>query len=169
MVADILYEDLFLIISDKFTNSMRLEILRPAHLDSLTPQFDFECYSLLSFIITYTFQREFVCIDEEMTKIILDMFHVRLCDNIDIHYPSSEFPEILKARYAEYYPIMKEDIECIKLKDGLIFRGISAAFFSHISADKVKSKESLLFGFTMSEIYKLIIDNYQKIKKYKIA
>ena len=48
-VADILYEDVFLVLSDKFTNDLRLKLVRPGNSESLSQQFILECYSLISF------------------------------------------------------------------------------------------------------------------------
>jgi len=170
-VADILYEDVFLVLSDKFTNDLRLKLVRPGNSESLSQQFILECYSLISFIITFTFQRRFIDTGQEKCKKILDMFHTRLFDNMDVPFTEEhKLCDIVEARYAEYYPIMKDDLECAR--DGIgeiLFRGIPEAFFSRVAPEKSISEESLLFGLFIAELYSSISDSYDKIKRYKIT
>lgn len=170
-VADLLYEDVFHPLVDNISAFLHERLVDPALLDnpSAKIRFELECFSLVAFLVTFSFQREFEYLGQNTNNFILDCFHNKLFANITETFEHNTFPEQLKTRYAEYYPTMKEDLRYLKIKDTILFRGVTESFFNKIVTDKLKSEESILFGFLLADLYSLIYKTYNKIKRYKIG
>lgn len=170
-VADLLYEDVFYPLADNISGILRDRLVDTALLDnpSTNIKFKLECFSLMAFLVTFSFQREFEYLGQETNKFILDCFHGKLFENISETFEEHTFPEQLKTRYSEYYPIMKEDLTCLKNKDTILFRGVTESFFNKIASDKLRSEESILFGSLLADLYSLMCETYNRIKKYKIS
>ena len=172
-VADLLYEDVFHPLVDRTSELLHERLFGEALLDnpSIKIRFQLECFSLMAFLVTFSFQREFEYLGQETNNFILDCFHSKLFENISGTFKDNTFPERLKTRYAEYYPTMKEDLRYLNLKieDTILFRGVTGSFFNKVAPDKLKSVEILFFNLFLAELYSLICETYDKIKKYKIS
>jgi len=169
-VADLLYGDVFCPLADNMSESLQglIDPVERASPHAYT-QLKLEWFSLVAFLITFSFQREFAHLGQEKNNFIMDHFHQRLFGNVPDSSEDDIFPERMKARYREYYPIMKEDCRCLGIEDTIVFRGMTEAFVSRIAPDKLHSKESLLFSLFLADLYSLILKSYEKIKNYKIT
>lgn len=170
-IADLLYEDVFHPLADNISVFLHERLVDPDLLEnpSTKIRFELECFSLVAFLVTFCFQREFEYLGQDTNNFILDCFHSKLFAKISETFQHNTFSEQLKTRYAEYYPTMKEDLRYLKIKDTILFRGITESFFNKIATDKLKSEESILFGILLSDLYSLINETYNKIKRYKIG
>jgi hypothetical protein len=166
-VANLLYEDLFCILADNIPGFLSEGLVGKSSVD--TSKIKLECFSLIAFLITFSFQREFEYLGQDVNKFILDCFHVKLFENVSETSEDETFPNLLKTRYGEYYPIMKEDLRCLGIKDTILFGGVTESFFKKIAPEKLRSEESILFGCQLADLYSLICKTYDEIKKYKIG
>lgn len=166
-VADLLYEDLFCTLADNIPGFLSKGLVEKALSD--TPKIKLEFFSLMAFLITFSFQREFEYLGRETSNFILDCFHCKLFKNVSEIFEDNTFPEQMKTRYSEYYPIMKEDLGCLRIEGTILFRGVTESFFNKVAPDKFRSEEALLFGLSLADLYSLICKTYNKIKMYKIS
>jgi len=173
-LADLLYEDVF----SHLTTNISIDDLRERFIDIVLQEnqesntkLKSEWFSLVAFLVTFTFQREFNHLRPEANKFILDCFHDRLFDNISENTEDNTFPQKLKARYNEYYPLMKEDLICLGLENAIPFKGIIESFFNKIASDELSRPSPDIFPFSLflAKLYSLLLDTYDKIKKYEIS
>jgi len=169
-VANILFKDTFRLLADSSAKVLGDHLIH--EINSEDPQgnirFKSEWFSLLAFLITFIFQRKFLHFGKEKSNLVLDVFHDKLFTYTTKVIQDDTFPERLKARYAEYYPIMRSDFDCMKVGE-ILFPGMTQAFFKKIVPDKTTSPESFLFPFSFADLYSLIEDALEKIEKYEIV
>jgi hypothetical protein len=166
-VADLLYEDLFNILAGGVKGFLGDGLVDKSLAE--TPNIKSEWFCLVAFLITFSFQREFKYLGQETSKLILDFFHDRLLEKTEDTVEVNRFSKQLKARYREYYPILKEDFKCLGIEGTIVFGGVTNSFLSKIAPDRSRSAESLLFSPALGELYSTICRTYDKIKEYKIA
>ena len=169
-VANFLFKNTFRLLADSSAKVLGDHLIH--EINSEDPQgnirFRSEWFSLLAFLVTFSFQRKFLHLGKEKSNVILDVFHDKLFTYTIKLIQDDTFPERLKARYAEYYPIMRSDLDCMKVRK-ILFPGMTQAFFKLIAPDKSNSPESFLFPFSLADLCSQIDDALEKIKKYEIV
>ncbi len=128
-----------------------------------------ECDTLMAFLVTFLFQNKCESFgqDQATSDLILDRFHEKLFLSMTPG-ESLAFSKLLKQRYAEYYPVMRDDLRWLKTAGTILFRGVAESFLSKIAPDKSRSEQLVLFSLTFARLYSIWGEFVDKIAKYKI-
>ncbi len=174
-VVDTLYTVVFRAHSDAICEYMHEGVVDKAVLDNPDTgiKLKFECDALAAFLVAFLFRRacESSGIDQAKDTLILDRFHDKLLDNLSEAH-ALVFRKLLTDRYAEYYPVMIDDLRWLKMDTGgrtYSFRGITQSFFNKIAPDKLVSVDYWMFTLTFAKLYSINCKAFEDIKNYKIG
>ena len=170
-VADLLFEDTFCLLTRDMSKIIGHDLVVQIKSEGSHRETECSCefFLLMSFFISFIFQAEFEYLGKEKVTLIIDSFHHKLFNHVENNLKVNASLEQLKARYAEYYPAIRRDLDCLmNIDHDIPFLDVTKTFFKRIAPNKTRSPESLLFSMTLSGIYSLIRDSLGKVKEYKI-
>lgn len=127
-----------------------------------------ESFYFWAFLTTYCIHKELYGLGDKLTKPIHDTLRTLIYQDITEGETPLHDQNTLKQRLTQYSSALKMDIECLRLKDSILFRNLTDSFFENLLEIKLTFAEfgmpRILFCLYIAELMLSLQNIIQKLK-----
>lgn len=127
-----------------------------------------ESFYFWAFLVTYCIHKELSDMGNKRTKPIHDILRTLIYQHIAEGEAPLHARNTFKQRLTQYSDALKTDIECLGLKDTILFFNLTTSFFENLLEKKLSFSEfgepRILFGLYVAELMIVLKDTTQKLK-----